>query len=171
MVCRIFSWGMWTLSCSMWDLIPWPGIEPGTPALGTQSLSHWTTKESESERVKVTQSCLTLFDPMDYTVWNSPGQNTGVRSLSLLQGIVPTQGLNPSLLRCRQILYQLSHKENPRILQWVAYAFSSGSSGPTNRTRVSCIAGRFFTNWAMREAPVHLNQPYILDVKNWPHIW
>ena len=42
--------------------------------------------------------------------WNSPGQNTGVGSLSLLQGISPTQGSNPGLPRCRQILYPLSHK-------------------------------------------------------------
>ena len=42
-----------------------------------------------------------------YSLWNSPGQNTGVGSLSLLQGIFPTQGLNPGLLHCRQILCQL----------------------------------------------------------------
>ena len=42
-------------------------------------------------------------------------QNTGVGSLSLLQGIFPTQGSNPGLLHCRQILYQLSHKGNPDI--------------------------------------------------------
>ena len=42
-------------------------------------------------------------------------------SLSLLQGIFPTQGLNPGLLHSRQILYQLSHKGSPRILDWVAY--------------------------------------------------
>ena len=45
-----------------------------------------------------------------YSPWNSPGQNTRVGSLSLLQGIFPTQGSNPGLLYCRQILYQLSHK-------------------------------------------------------------
>ena len=39
--------------------------------------------------------------------WNSPDQNTGVGSLSRLQGIFPTQGWNPGLLHCRQILYQL----------------------------------------------------------------
>ena len=38
------------------------------------------------------------------------GQNTGVESLSLLQGIFPTQGSNPDLPHCRRILYQLSHK-------------------------------------------------------------
>ena len=83
---------------------------------------------------------------------NSPGQNTGVGSLSLLQGIFPTQGLNPGLLHYCQILYQLSHKGSPRILSWVAYPFSSRSSQPRNWTGVSCIAGGFFTNWAIREA-------------------
>ena len=46
-----------------------------------------------------------------YSPWNSPGQNTGVGSHSLLQGIFPTQGLNPGLQHCRWILYQLSHQE------------------------------------------------------------
>ena len=66
--------------------------------------------------------------------WNSPGPNTGVNSLSLLQGIFPTQGSNPGLLHCRRILYQLSHQGSPRILEWVAYPFSSVSSGPRNWT-------------------------------------
>ena len=86
----------------------------------------------------------------------SPGQNTRVRSLSLLQGIIPTQESNSALLHCRQILYQLSHKGSPRILEWVTYPFSSRSSWLRNRTGVSCIAGRFFTNWAIREAPKNL---------------
>ena len=55
-----------------------------------------------------------------YSPWNSPGQNTGVGTLSLLQGIFPTQGSNPGLWHCRQILYQLRHKGSPRILEWVA---------------------------------------------------
>jgi len=46
--------------------------------------------------------------------WNSPGQITGVGSRSLLQRIFPTQGLNPGLPDCRQILYQLSHQGSPR---------------------------------------------------------
>ena len=73
--------------------------------------------------------------------WNFLGQNTGVGSYSLLQGILPTQGLNPGLPHCRQILYQLSHKESPRRLEWVANPFSNGSSQPRNQTGVSCIAG------------------------------
>ena len=83
-----------------------------------------------------------------YSPWNSPGHNTGMSSHSLLQGIFPTQGSNPGLLHCRWILYQLSHKGSPRLLEWAAYPFSTGSSQPRNRTGVFCIAGRFFTNWA-----------------------
>ena len=109
------------------------------------------------EKVKVAQSCLTLWDPHGiYSPWNSPGQNTGVGNLSLLQGIFPNQGSNPGLLHCRQILYQLSHKGSPRILEWVAYPFSSGSSQPRNRTGVSCIASGFFTNYAIREASLYI---------------
>ena len=89
-----------------------------------------------------------------YSSMNSLGQNTGVGSLFLLQGIFPTQGLNPGLPHCRQILYQMSHKASPRKPEWVAYPFSSGSSWPRNQTRVSCAAGCFFTNWAIREAPI-----------------
>ena len=48
-----------------------------------------------------------------YSPWNSPGQNTGVGSLSLLQGIFPTQGSKQGVLHCRQILYQLSYQGNP----------------------------------------------------------
>ena len=87
-----------------------------------------------------------------YSPWNSPGQNIGVGSLSLLQGIFPTQRSNPGLPHCRWILYQLSHKGSPRILEWVAYPFSSRSSPLRNQTRFSCIAGRFFTIWITREA-------------------
>ena len=49
------------------------------------------------------------------TLWTiqSPGQNTRAGNLSLFQGIFPTQGLNPGLLHCKQILYQLSHKGSP----------------------------------------------------------
>ena len=102
-------------------------------------------------KVKVTLSRSTLCNPWTiYSPWNSPGQNTGVGSL--LQGIFPTQGRNPGFLHCRQILFQLSHQGSPRILESAAYPFSSGSSRPRSQT---CIAGRFFTNWAIREAPIN----------------
>ena len=69
-----------------------------------------------STQLKVTQSCPTLCNPRN-SPWNSPGQNTGDGSCSLLQGILPTQGSNPGLQRCRWILYQLSHQRNPRFYQ------------------------------------------------------
>ena len=93
--------------------------------------------------------------------WNSPGQNTRMGNLSLLQGIIPTQGSNPGLPQCRQILYHLSQQGSPRTLEWVAYPFSRGSSRPRNWTGVSCIAGGFFTSWASREAPVVKDPPAI----------
>ena len=104
-------------------------------------------KAQRAIKLKVTQSCPTLCDPMGYTVHGIlQAQNTGVGSLSLLQGIFPTQGSYPGLPHCRWILYQQSHKGRPRILEWVADPFSSGSSRPKNRTGVSCIADGFFTS-------------------------
>ena len=123
---------------TMYVGIPWP--------------SYTYTYESESESRSVVSNSLQPHGL--YSPWNSLGQNTEVGSLSLLQGIFQTQGSNPGLLDCRQILSQMSHKGRPRILEWVAYPFSSGSSQPRNRTRVSCISGGFFTNWAIREAPL-----------------
>ena len=73
-----------------------------------QKFAIWALKW---KKVKVTQPCPTLCDPMEYSSWNSPGQNTWVGSLSLLQGIFPTQGSNWGLLHCRRILYQLSYRE------------------------------------------------------------
>ena len=69
--------------------------------------SVWAVMSNKWSKVKVAQSCPTLFGPRDCSPWNSPGQNTGVCSLCLLQGIVPTQGSNPGLPHCRRILYQL----------------------------------------------------------------
>ena len=84
---------------------------------------------------------------MDYTVH-------GILSAMMLEwvaipfsrGIFPTEGSNPGFPYYRQILYQLRHKESPRILEWVAYLFSRGFSRPRNQTRVSYVAGGFFTN-------------------------
>ena len=70
-------------------------------------------------KVLVTQSRLTLLlshglKPARFLgQWNSPGKNTGVGSHSLLQGMFLTQGSNPGLPHCRQILYPLSHQGSP----------------------------------------------------------
>ena len=60
--------------------------------------------------------------------WDSPGKDTGVGSLSLLQGIFPTQGLNPGLFHRRHVLYQLNHKEAPEY--WSGYPFPSPGDLP-----------------------------------------
>ena len=82
----------------------------------------------------VSQSCLTLCDTIDCSppgssvLGDSPGKNTGVGCHVLLQGIFTTQGLNSGFPHCRWTLYHLSHQGSPRILNWIAYPFSSGSS-------------------------------------------
>ena len=95
----------------------------------------------------VAQLCLTLFDPMDYSLLgssvhgDSPGKNTGVGCYVILQGISPTQGSNSGPLHYRLIPYHLSHQGSPRILEWVACPFSRGSFHPRNWNSISCIAG------------------------------
>ena len=113
---------------------------------------HWLNTASESENESHLVVSNSLRPHGLYSPWTSPGQNTVVGSLSLLQGIFPSQESNQGLLHCRQILYQLSRKGSPRILEWVAYPFSRVSSWPRNRFRISCIAGGFFTSWATRGA-------------------
>ena len=81
----------------------------GVSCIAGRFFTNWAMREAQVQ-VKVAQSCLTLCDSMEYSPWNSPGQNTGVGSLSLLQGIFPTQGSYPGLPHCRWLLYQLSHK-------------------------------------------------------------
>ena len=68
----------------------------------------------------VTQSCLTLCDPMNCSPpgssrgpWDLPGKDTAMGCHFLLQGIFQTQESNPGLLHCRQILSQLSYKGSP----------------------------------------------------------
>ena len=86
------------------------------------NLVYWKSECAIEVKVKVTLSCPTLYDPMDYTV----------------HGILQA-----------------------RILEWVDYPFSSGTFQPWNGTGVSCIAGRFFTNWAIREASAfEVGTPY-----------
>ena len=79
--------------------------------------SIFPTLFSLCQYVRESESCSVMSNSLQphglCSPWNSPGQNTGVGTLSLLQGIFPTQGSNPGLLHCRWILYQLSHKGNP----------------------------------------------------------
>ena len=106
----------------------------------------WIMVKSESE------SCPVLSDSLDYTdsiLYSVDYTVHGILQARILEWVAfpfssrssQPKGLNPGLLHCRWILYQLSHKGSPRIPEWVAYPFSSRSSWPRNQTGVSCIAG------------------------------
>ena len=85
--------------------LPGYPFSPSLYVVGPKALHLGVMYESE----KVTQSCQTLCDPMDYAV-HEILQNTGVGCHALLQGIFLIQGSNRGLLHCRQILYQLSYQ-------------------------------------------------------------
>ena len=93
------------------------------------------------------KSCQTLLAP--WTVAHQAPLSMGILRQEywsglpcpLLQGIFASRDqTNPGLPHCRRILYHLSHQGSPRIMEWVAYPFSRGSSQSRNRTRVSCVA-------------------------------
>ena len=155
---NISFFSMWRFAVEEWWDLCWIGRIPQMrvkpqhlymACSGSSMNIYWT-------EVKWSESCSVVSNSLQphglYSPWDSPSQHTGVGRLFLLQGIFPTQGLNPGLPHCRWILYELSRKGSPRILEWLAYPFSSGSSQPRSWTWVSCIAGRFFTIWALREA-------------------
>ena len=120
----------------------WSGKNQGQEKMATEDdIVGWHHRLNEHVSESYSAVSKSLQTHGLYSPWNSPGQNTEVSSLSLLQGIFPTQGLNPGLPHCRCMLYQLSHKGSSGILEWVTYPFSSGSSQPRNWTQVSCIAG------------------------------
>ena len=115
---------------SKWDTCPSPPLSPSpasslpTPGLGSGRLCCFSESESRSVMSNALQP-RGLYSP-----WNSPGQDTGVGSLSVLQGTFPTQESNSGLPPCRRILHQLSHKGSPRILEWVTFPFSSSLPNP-----------------------------------------
>ena len=93
-------------------------------------------------KVKVAQSCLTLCDCVDYTVH-------GILQARILEWVAVPFSRGSSQPRSPAFQADSLPAEpqgSPRILKWIAYPFSRGSSRPKNRTRVSCIAGGFFTN-------------------------
>ena len=146
---RILEWVAYLFSSRSF----WPRNRTRVSCIAGGFFTNWAIREA----LKSLSHDQLFSTPWTTESMNSPGQNTGVGSLSLLQGIFPTQGLNPGLLHFRWILDQLSHKGSPKILEWVAFPFSRGSSWPRNWTGVSCIAGRFFTKWAIREVNASLN--------------
>ena len=110
----------------------------------------WILESLESESHSVKSGSLqphTLYIP-----WNSPNLNTGVSSLSLFQGIFPIQGLNSDLLHCRWILYHWATREGQEYRSGYPIPSPADLPNPGIELGVSCIAGGFFTNWAIREA-------------------
>ena len=79
----------------------------------------------EISSYSILQGCSVMSNYLRPHGLYSPGQNTRVDNLSLLQGIFPTQGLNPGLLHCRWIIYQLSHKGSPYIYVFFSLTISS----------------------------------------------
>ena len=146
-------------ACNVWDLgsIPGLGKSPGEGKVYPLQYSSHLKGSHKTEWLHFHFSlscigegssnplqCSCLENPRDRGAWwaavSGVAQSwtrlkrlsSSSSSLSLLQGIFPTQGSNPGLPHCRQILYQLSHKGSPRILEWVTYSFSSGSFQPRN---------------------------------------
>ena len=83
-----------------------------------------------------------------YGLWNSAGQNTRVDGLSLFQGIFPTQEHRSPALQADSLPAEPQRKTKNTGVGSLS-PFSSGPSQTRNQTRVSCITGGFFTNWAM----------------------
>ena len=115
--------------------LPDPWIKPTSHALAggfftTSATWEAHSYESKSESRSVVSDSLRLHEL--YSPWNSPGQNTGIGSHSLLRGIFPTQGSKPGLPHCRWILYQLSPREAQEYWSRVVYPFSRGSSQTRN---------------------------------------
>ena len=103
--------------------------------------SNWFNIRKVKVKVKVNSVVSSSLRPHGlYNPGNSPGQNMG--SLSLLQGIFPTQGLNPDLPYCRQILYQLSHKGSNTTKYFSEIKFQSKLLLPTKKFILVCILNK-----------------------------
>ena len=115
--CRQEYWSETGVSCHLHlqGIFLTEGLNPHLlhSCIGRQFFTSWATGEAQSESKSHSVVSSSLQPHRLYIPWNSPGQNAGVGSLSLLQGILWTQGLKPGLPYCRQFLYQLSHKGSP----------------------------------------------------------
>ena len=141
--------------------LPNPGIEPRSPALQADSLPSEPPGKPRIRllkvKVKATQLCLTLCDPVDYTVH-------GIFQARILERVAFPFSRGSSQPRDRT---QVSLIVDGFFTSWATreaqgywsgkpIPFSSGSSLPRNQTGVSYIAGGFFTNWAIREAQYYI---------------
>ena len=118
----------------LWRFPWWLGGKEFNPPANTQETWVWSLGWEETQEKEMATHSRILAWEIPWT--EEPG---GLWSMRLQKSQT-------------QILYQLSHQGSPRVLEWVAHPFSRGSSQPWNWTGVFCVAGRFCTNWAMREA-------------------
>ena len=109
--------------------------------------------EGESESRSVVSD--SLWPHGLYSPWNSPGQSTGVGSLSLLQGIFLIQGIEPRSPAFQVDSLPAEPQGKPKNTGVGSLSLLQQIFQPRNQTRVSCIAGRFFTSWAVREGHIH----------------
>ena len=116
---------------------------------------------------------MALFDPMDCSLpasslyGDSPGKNTGVGCRTLLEGIVPTQGLSPGLPHCRQILYQLSYQVGPTNLIRTLKVVHIKKNLLKNIAKTDCDASLFITHESLFLS--HLKLHSLSDL--WGLIW
>ena len=122
-----------TFQLTLWE----PQIS--SQSLNNSELGHWFLpgeSESESECHSVVSSSLQPHGL--YSPWDSSGQNIGSGSFSLLHRIFPTQGSNPGLPHCRQILYQLSHKGSPLVWSLLDLSSTLAMEKPSYPLLIAC---------------------------------
>ena len=146
---------------------------------------HWLNKQRSNNQQETETRFKSSLRPHGlYIPRNSPGQNTGVGGLSLLQGIFPTRGSNPGLPHYRWILYQLSHQGSPYLLPKLVPAgllntdvfpgccWHSDNAGTLRavKTEHHCLPGAYKNNWdpawplslvIYRIAPLFVNVVYV----------
>ena len=108
----LFIWLYWELSCSMWDLVPWPGMEPGSPALKSWSLNHWTTREVLSPLEKDTHAFISSF-PISLTT--GPPRKP-LSPPCILDLVNPDQGLLKEAKNHGSVSFMLPDWDDPRWL-------------------------------------------------------
>ena len=137
MLRAMYPSGIWIFSTYK-HLSSWT---PSSSKVGQQPAKRGGSRNTPSDEHEGSHySQVLLFKPL-YNPWNSLGQHTGVGSLSLLQGIFLTQGLNPGLPHHTWILYQLSHKGKPKNTGVGSLSLLPQIFPIRNQTGVSCIAG------------------------------
>ena len=150
--CEIFSSSIRTLSCSTWDLVPWPGIKPRPPAVASRNLNHWATREVQA----IPLLFRPVVRPLDTDLEMNFILGISCRAHCLAFYLKHLMKLKVAQL-CPTLFDPMDYTAHgilqAKLLEWVAFPFSRGSSQPKDQTQVSRIAGRFFTIGATREAP------------------